>query len=161
MTLPKITLDIPTLTLALSIVSGLLLLSMIRILFLLRTNRRLRESAEKMEKQVLTQHGELLAVRQDSNAWRGETQRMFDAFRAEFSKRLDESEQRYRDLQTRVSGGAMATRFPPEPADTPTPPSYAAAKPSFPGTSSFFEPAPPAAEKDDGTVAPVPALSFS
>lgn len=161
MTLPKITLDIPTLTLALSIVGGLLLLSMVRILFLLRTNKRLRQSAEKMEKQVLTQHGELLAVRQDSNAWRGETQRMFDAFRAEFSKRLDESEQRYRDLQTRLSGVGAATAFSTEPAEAPTPPSFVTAKPSFPGTSSFFEPAPPAAEKDDGTVPPVPALSFS
>jgi predicted phage gp36 major capsid-like protein len=72
---------------------------MVRIMFLMRTNSRLRDSAAKMEKQVLTQHQEILAVRQDSNAWRGEMQRMFDAFRAEFTKRLAESDQRYQGIQ--------------------------------------------------------------
>lgn len=101
MTIPPITLDVPTLKLGISILGGLLLLSMIRILFLLKTNNRLRESTRRMEKQVLTQHNEILSVKSDSNAWRGELQRMFDAFRAEFSMRLIESEQRYQDIQNR------------------------------------------------------------
>ncbi|WP_395740235.1 hypothetical protein [Prosthecobacter sp.] len=102
MDLSQIALDAPTLKLGLSIVSGLLLIAMVRIVFLLRTNSRLIESTAKMEKQVLIQHQEILSVRSDSNAWRGELQRMFDAFRAEFSKRLMESEQRYQDIQERT-----------------------------------------------------------
>lgn len=150
MTLPQITLDVPMLKLALSIVSGLLLIAMVRIIFLLRTNSRLRESAEKMEKQVLTQHNEILAVRQDSNAWRGETQRMFDAFRAEFSKRLTESEQRYQDIQAakpKPAPAPSASAFPPAPVvSTPVPPLV------VPTAESFEE---------DPLVAPLPALTLS
>lgn len=141
MTPPEITFDVPTLKLALSIVGSLLLLAMVRIVFLLRTNSRLRESAEKMERQVLVQHNEILAVRQDSNAWRGETQRMFDAFRAEFSKRLTESEQRYQEIQQRateppVSATAEAETVPPvSPAVTATPAPMAAFVPPVPALS--------------------------
>lgn len=163
MTLPQINLDVPTLKLILSIVGGLLLLSMVRILFLLRTNRRLKESAAKMEKQVLTQHGEILAVRQDSNAWRGETQRMFDAFRAEFSKRLDESEQRYRDIQQRAPGALPA----PPPATSSAPSAFA--PPDVVEKLAAPPPAPPAARvpeadarrEEEESVPPLPALSFS
>jgi len=109
MSLSQITFDPPTLKLVLSIVGGLLLISMVRILFLLRTNKRLREATEKMEKQVLAQHNQILSVKQDSNAWRGDIQRMFDAFRAEFSKRLEESEQRYQQIQQ------LASKPPPPP----------------------------------------------
>lgn len=122
------------LKLLLSIVGGLLLISMIRILFLLRTNKRLRESAEKMEKQVLAQQHQILSVRQDSNAWRGDVQRMFDAFRAEFSKRLEESEKRYQDIQQRAAKPVVSK--------PPPPPSAAVA------------------EKEEA-VAPVPALAIS
>lgn len=156
MTLPQITLDVPTLKLILSIVGGLLALSMVRILFLLRTNRRLRESTAKMEKQVLAQHGEILAVRQDSNAWRGETQRMFDAFRAEFSKRLEESEQRYKDIQQRAPGA------PPAAATFPSAPAFVAPTPVAklpPPPPPTFVPAATLEEED--SVSPVPALSIS
>ena len=115
MTLPQITLDPPALKLALSIVGGLLLISMVRILFLLRTNKRLREATEKMEKQVLAQHNQILSVKQDSNAWRGEIQRMFDAFRAEYSKRLEESEQRYQQIQKLAEKPVAASKPPPPP----------------------------------------------
>lgn len=136
MTLPEITFDPPTLKLALSIVGGLLLISMIRIVFLLRTNKRLRESTEKMEKQVLAQQHQILSVRQDSNAWRGDIQRMFDAFRAEFSKRLEESEQRYQDIQQRAAKPVVSKPPPPPP------------------------PTAVVAEKEEA-VAPVPALAIS
>lgn len=119
MDLSQIALDAPTLKLSLAIVGGLLLLSMVRIVFLLRTNARLRESTAKMEQQVLNQHQALLSVRSDSNAWRGELQRMFDSFRAEFSKRLDESEQRYKDVQQRCETAVKPAEFfapPPPPA---------------------------------------------
>lgn len=161
MTLPQINLDVPTLKLILSIVGGLLLLSMVRILFLLRTNRRLRESTAKMEKQVLTQHGEILAVRQDSNAWRGETQRMFDAFRAEFSKRLEESEQRYKDIQQRGPGAQPtpppATNHAPSALVTPSAASRAAAPPLPPAPLSEAD----SAQNEEDSVPPLPALSFS
>lgn len=117
MTLPQITLDAPTLKLVLSIVSGLLVLAMTRIVFLLRTNSTLRTAAAKMEKQVLDQHSAILSVRQDSNAWRGEMQRLFDAFRAEFSKRLSESEARYQDIQRRGQTPEVAP--PPAPVANP------------------------------------------
>lgn len=119
MSLSQFTLDAPTLKLALCIVGGLLVIAMVRILFLLRTNNRLRDSTTKMEKQVLTQHQEILAVRQDSNAWRGEVQRMFDAFRAEFSKRLEESERRYQDIQQKQE--SVLKSLPPT-VPTPTSP---------------------------------------
>jgi hypothetical protein len=131
MSLTQITLDAPTLKLALCIVGGLLVIAMVRILFLLRTNNRLRDSTAKMEKQVLTQHQEILAVRQDSNAWRGEVQRMFDAFRAEFSKRLEESESRYQDIQQRQESAlktvpsTIPTTKSPEESDVPPVPALA------------------------------------
>lgn len=158
MTLPQITLDVPTLKLILSIVGGLLAISMVRILFLLRTNRRLRESTAKMEKQVLTQHGEILAVRQDSNAWRGETQRMFDAFRAEFSKRLEESEQRYKDIQQRAPGA------PPAAATFSSAPTFVAPTPVAklpPPPPPIFVPAADPTLEEEDSVSPVPALSIS
>ena len=144
MSLPQIVLDTPTLKLILCIVGGLLLIAMVRIIFLLRTNSRLRDSTAKMEKQVLTQHQEILAVRQDSNAWRGELQRMFDAFRAEFSNRLVESEKRYQDIQQRQA--AATTTVAPVKSFAPPPPPTSAAV-----LESPVEP----------VVAPVPAITIS
>ncbi|MDZ4401127.1 hypothetical protein [Prosthecobacter sp.] len=143
MSLPQIVLDVPTLKLTLCIVGGLLLIAMVRITFLLRTNNRLRESTAKMEKQVLTQYQEILAVRQDSNAWRGELQRAFDAFRAEFSNRLAESEQRYQDIQMRYENAAkpaVAKAFAPPPLPSP---------------------APSAEPPEEKAVPPVPAIAIS
>jgi hypothetical protein len=149
MSLQQIILDAPTLKLILSIVGGLLLIAMVRIVFLLRTNTRLRESTAKMEKQVLTQHSEILAARQDSNAWRGEMQRVFDAFRAEFSKRLAESEQRYQDILKLQNSVTKPTA--PAPASPPAP---VAAKP--PPPPSVMEQA-----TEPAAMPPVPALSLS
>lgn len=143
MELPKIAYDVPTLELGLTIVGGLLLISMVRIVFLLRTNARLKESSSKMEQQVLNQHQEILSVRSDSNAWRGEMQRMFDAFRAEFSKRLTESEQRYQDVQLRCE-----TAVKPAEVSAPPPP------PAFVAEAK-------AAPPEEKAVLPVPALNIS
>ncbi|OYW76573.1 MAG: hypothetical protein B7Z37_08235 [Verrucomicrobia bacterium 12-59-8] len=145
MDLSQIALDIPTLKLSLAIVGGLLLIAMVRILFLLRTNSRLRESTSKMEQQVLNQHQAILSVRSDSNAWRGELQRMFDSFRAEFSKRLDESEQRYQSLQSR-----------PESTSKPAKP-VAFSAPSMPAPFVVTR----AEEPEEKAVLPVPALNIS
>jgi hypothetical protein len=145
MDLSQIALDVPTLRLSLAVIGGLLLISMVRIVFLLRTNSRLRESTSKMEQQVLNQHQALLSVRSDSNAWRGELQRMFDSFRAEFSKRLEESEQRYQDIQKR----AEIISKPAKPATLSAPPMPAA----FVVTN--------AEEPEEKPVLPVPELNIS
>lgn len=144
MDIPQIALDVPTLKLSISVVGGLLLIAMVRIVFLLRTNKRLSESTAKMEQQVLLQHQEILSVRSDSNAWRGELQRMFDAFRAEFSKRLAESEERYQNMQQQ----SQTVSKPAKPAFPPPPP-------PAPLVSTAAE------EPVESAVLPVPALNIS
>lgn len=67
---------------ALCIVFALLFIAAIRILLLLRKVRKMNERAEKLEKQILDQQRLILDIRSDANAWRGEMQRQFDAFRA-------------------------------------------------------------------------------
>ena len=163
MDLSQIALDVPTLKLSLSIVGGLLLIAMVRIVFLLRTNNRLRESTAKMEQQVLNQQQAILSVRSDSNAWRGDLQRMFDTFRAEFSKRLEESEKRYQDIQQR----SEIISKPAKPAAFAAPPAFTA-PPAFSVPPAFSAPPPPpvatvlkAAEPEEQAVLPVPALNIS
>lgn len=75
----------------LCILAGLLCISFVRILLLLRGGRKLAARSEKLEKQILDQQQTLLDIRSDANAWRGEMQRQFDAFRAESAKRLEEA----------------------------------------------------------------------
>jgi len=111
----QIPLDPSTLKPALCIAGGLLLIAMTRIAFLMRTNNRLHESAAKMERLLLTQHQEIQAVKRDSNAWRDEIQRVFDAFRAEFSMRISESELRCQDVRQRREQ-MEKTATPPPPA---------------------------------------------
>jgi hypothetical protein len=71
---------------ALCIVFALLFIAAIRILLLLRKVRKMNERAEKLEKQILDQQRLILDIRSDANAWRGEMQRQFDAFRAEATR---------------------------------------------------------------------------
>ena len=73
----------------------LFVLVLFRTFFLSRTNRRLTAQQEKMEKLVLNQHSDIIGMRRDSNAWRGVVQNQFDAFRAEASRRLEDTELRY------------------------------------------------------------------
>jgi hypothetical protein len=47
---------------------------------------------EKLEKQILDQQKLILDIRSDANAWRGEMQRQFDAFRADATKWCDDPE---------------------------------------------------------------------
>ena len=95
MSMDKLPPELQPLIIPACIVVGLLIIAMIRIVFLLRTNRRLMIQQEKMEQQVLNQQRDVIQVRQDSNAWRGSMQVQFDAFRAESSRRLEDSEMRY------------------------------------------------------------------
>jgi len=68
------------------ILLGLLFISAIRILLLLRRLRKMSRREEKLEKQILDQQKLILDIRSDANAWRGEMQRQFDAFRADATK---------------------------------------------------------------------------
>ena len=87
--------DLHTFVIVLSYLGILFLLTIFRVICLGRANRRLVAHAENLEKQVLTQQREIIANRQDSNAWRGALQVQFDTFRAESSRRLEDSEMRY------------------------------------------------------------------
>lgn len=70
----------------LCILLGLLFISALRILLLLRRLRKMSRREEKLEMQILDQQKLILDIRSDANAWRGEMQRQFDAFRADATK---------------------------------------------------------------------------
>ncbi len=76
----------------LCIVIGLLFIAAIRILLLLRRLQMMGRREEKLEKQILDQQKVILDIRSDANAWRGEMQRQFDAFRADATKWCDDPE---------------------------------------------------------------------
>jgi hypothetical protein len=76
----------------LCIVTGLLLISFVRIFVLLRQRRKMADREKKLEQQILDQQKTILDIRSDANAWRGEMQRQFDAFRAESSRWRAEQE---------------------------------------------------------------------
>jgi hypothetical protein len=86
----------------LCIVAGLLLISFVRILLLLRGRRKMAERTEKLEQQILDQQKTILDIRSDANAWRGEMQRQFDAHRADAARRLDDAELRAAGTQNRL-----------------------------------------------------------
>lgn len=85
--------DIPTLTIILSIISGLFLLSLGRMIALSRANKRAHLENEKRERQAVLQQLEVTGIHHDSMSWRARTQRQFDALRSDLSHRLQQSEQ--------------------------------------------------------------------
>ena len=85
--------DITILLICLTLVSGMFLLSLIRIVRLSRANRRMRVETEKMDKQAALQQIEVTAMHHDAMSWRAKTQRQFDALRADLSHRLQQSDQ--------------------------------------------------------------------
>jgi hypothetical protein len=80
------------LLLGIAVIFGLLFISAVGILLLLRKVRKMGDLAEKLESQILGQQKRILDIRSDANAWRGEMQRQFDAFRAESSRWCAEQE---------------------------------------------------------------------
>jgi len=86
----------------LCILAGLLLISSVRILLLLRQRRKLAERMQKLEKQIIDQQHSILDIRSDANAWRGEMQRQFDAFRAEAAKRIEDADLRTASTSNRL-----------------------------------------------------------
>lgn len=85
--------DITILLICLTFVSGMFLLSLIRIVRLSRANRRMRVETEKMDKQAVLQQIEVTAMHHDAMSWRAKTQRQFDALRADLSHRLQQADQ--------------------------------------------------------------------
>ena len=85
--------DITVLLICLIIVSGLFLLSVIRIVSLYRSIRRLKGENEKMNKQTALQQIEVTAIHHDAMSWRAKTQRQFDALRMDLSHRLQQADQ--------------------------------------------------------------------
>jgi hypothetical protein len=86
----------------LCIVTGLLLISFVRIFVLLRQRRKMADREKKLEQQILDQQKTILDIRSDANAWRGEMQRQFDAHRADASRRLDDAELRVAGSHNRL-----------------------------------------------------------
>lgn len=81
------------LVIGLSIVTGLFLLSLIRIFKLSRSNRRMLVENAKMEKQAVLQQMEVTSIHHDAMSWRAKIQRQFDALRSELSHRLQQADQ--------------------------------------------------------------------
>lgn len=76
----------------LCLLGGLLLLALIRMLLLSRSNRRMRLACVQMEKQMAAQQVEIITIHHDANSWRAKTQRQFDALRSDFTCRLLQAE---------------------------------------------------------------------
>lgn len=115
--LPQFILDAPTLKLCLWIAGGLLLLTILRIIFLVRANTRLRENVARMDQRVRVGQEQIHALRNGDAAWRGALQHLQDTFRTEFSNRIVESERRCQDI---VSRQWALTRPQPPVSLTPT-----------------------------------------
>ncbi len=81
---------------------GVLFLAAMTSLWLLRKNEaKLLRNKDALEKQIIQQQRDLLAARQDANAWRAEMQRQFDLFRHMASDQLQVEEKRFNDLLTK------------------------------------------------------------
>lgn len=130
--LPQFLLDAPTLKLCLWIAGVLLLLTILRIIFLVRANTRLRDNFTRMDQRVRVGQEQIHALRNDDAAWRGALQHLQDTFRTEFSNRIVESERRCQDIVSRQ--WALTRPLPPTslttkeseatsqpPADSPAP----------------------------------------
>ncbi len=76
----------------------LFLAAMVSLWLLRKTEAKLLKNKDSLEKQIVQQQKDLLLVRQDANAWRGEMQRQFDLFRHMASDQLKIEEKRFDDL---------------------------------------------------------------
>ena len=94
--------DASFLVLLLCITGGLFLISLVRIFLLSQQNQRLRRDAAKMEKLAAEQQSDIIATQHDTASWRAKAQRQFDALRAEFTARLDQSVSGTQHAQTQL-----------------------------------------------------------
>lgn len=89
--LPDITLNDSSLKLLLGIVGVLLAISCVRLFLLFRANRRMRLEIARMQKQSASLHHDLSAMRHDARSWREKMQRQFDALRADFAAKAEQT----------------------------------------------------------------------
>jgi len=89
------------LIIATCILAALFIAALIRLWLLNRTEGRLLKKQEDLERQIVTQQNDLMAVRKDANAWRAEMQRQFDLYRHMASDQLGVEEKRFDDLLKR------------------------------------------------------------
>jgi hypothetical protein len=94
--------DASFLVLLLCITGGLFLISLVRIFLLSQQNHRMRRDAAKMEKLAAEQQSDIIATQHDTASWRAKAQRQFDALRAEFTARLDQSVSGTQHAQTQL-----------------------------------------------------------
>jgi len=85
----------------LCVVGGLFLVACIRILVLRRRERKLLDQTDTLEAEIRDQQQQIMVIRQESNTWRTEMQRQFDAFRSDATRRYGEAELRSMDIQKR------------------------------------------------------------
>lgn len=83
------------------IMAVLFLAALIRTWLLRRVETKLLKNKDVLEQQVVQQQRDLMAVRQDANAWRTEMKRQFDLFRHMASDQLKVEEKRFDDLLRR------------------------------------------------------------
>jgi hypothetical protein len=75
--------------------------ALIRVWLLRRLEEKLLKNKAALEKQVVDQQREVMAIRADSAQWRAEMKREFDAFRAMASDQLKVEERRFEELMKR------------------------------------------------------------
>ncbi|HYF36761.1 MAG TPA: hypothetical protein VD994_15810 [Prosthecobacter sp.] len=75
--------------------------ALIRVWLLRRQEEKLLKNKDALEKQIVAQQREVMAIRADSQQWRAEMKREFDGFRAMASDQLKVEEKRFDDLMKR------------------------------------------------------------
>ena len=122
--------ELPPLSTLLLYLTATLLLLMVRIVFLLRTHGRLQTQCRSLQDTIVAQQQDVIAARQDGNAWRGHVQVMMDAFRADLTRRTDAADEhsralgRLRDAVPKVEVEAKAKSETPAPVEASAPPAF-------------------------------------
>ncbi len=81
-----------------AIMGVLFITALIRTWLLRRVEAKLLKNKDALENQIVQQQKDLMATRQDANAWRAEMQRQFDHFRHLTNDQLKVEEKRFDDL---------------------------------------------------------------
>jgi len=79
------------------------LFALMSLASLRRSEDAWRKTKQKLEDQIVGQQHDLIRARESAAAWRLETQRQFDAYRADTSKQLTETEQRAAGIQQHLN----------------------------------------------------------
>ncbi|MEZ5384672.1 MAG: hypothetical protein R3F13_04075 [Prosthecobacter sp.] len=116
--------ELPPASTVLLYLTATLFLLMVRIVFLLRTHGRLQDQSRSLQDTIVAQHQDLITVRQDGNAWRGQVQVMMDAFRADLTRRTDAADDHSRALGALLKVESKNDAEKSEPTKAPAPPPF-------------------------------------